>query len=649
MIQISKEEIKQLENLILYHKRKYYDGEPEISDSEYDSFEDKLRKLDPNNPVLFIVGTTTDGSVSHDPPMLSCQKAKTVEKIISWAENRSLMVGYKIDGLSLKIVYQDTKLIQAATRGSGIKGDDVTLNILKIQAIPKIVPFKNRVEIRGELYMRISEFNRINASLPDNDKYSNPRNLAAGTAKQKDARKMEGRRLNFMAFELLGWKDDATIEEKSSILKSWQFETSDFLKINTPNFEELSTHFEKVQAERDNLDFEIDGLVFKFNLASDREVVGATDHHPRWQIALKFESKGKSTKLNAITWQVGRTSVLIPVAELEPVEVSGAVISRATMHNADFLINLGANPGDFVYVERSGEVIPKIIRVTAKNTTGNVNLPQHCPSCGAKTVKSGVHLLCTGDSCRGRDIQEISSWIRKTGIDGIGDKSLEKLYDEGLVKHYSDLYALTEDQLVKELGKNGTKILASINSTRELPFRSFLAGLGIEKLGKTMGKKLANSFSSLDELKEASMENLMALEGISDITARFIHDGIRQTERYDNLFKNGLIIIYPKKKTVVLKSKEGQMDLSSYLGITSQDQTKMKSIKIYITGSVEGYSKEELVDLIEEKGIEWGSGVSKSLDYLVLAKKAGKKRQEQATTLGVKMISWEEFKKKYID
>ncbi|MHA1202735.1 MAG: helix-hairpin-helix domain-containing protein, partial [Candidatus Heimdallarchaeaceae archaeon] len=168
-------------------------------------------------------------------------------------------------------------------------------------------------------------------------------------------------------------------------------------------------------------------------------------------------------------------------------------------------------------------------------------------------------------------------------------------------------------------------------------------------LGKTMGKKLANSFSSFDELKEASMEKLMELEGISDITARFIQDGIRQTERYDNLFKNGLIIIYPKKKTVALKSKEGQQDLSSYLGITSQDQTKMQSMKIYITGSVEGYSKDELVDLIEEKGIEWGSGVSKSLDYLVLAEKAGKKRQEQAKKLGVKMISWEEFKKKYID
>ncbi|MBY9001858.1 MAG: NAD-dependent DNA ligase LigA [Candidatus Heimdallarchaeota archaeon] len=641
---MSEEEIKQLENLILYHKRKYYDGEPEISDVEYDSIEDKLRGINPNNPVLFIVGTSSGGSISHDPPMLSCKKAKTVEEIISWAKNRPLMTGYKIDGLSLKLVYQDTKLIQAATRGSGIKGDDVTLNILKIQAIPKTVPFEKRVEIRGELYMRISEFNRINDVLADDEKYSNPRNLAAGTAKQKDARMMDERTLNFMAFEILGWNDNATIDEKASVLKSWQFETSDILKLSTPDFEEISTVFNKIESERDSLDFEIDGLVFKYNLAADREAVGATDHHSRWQIALKFESKGKSTKLNAITWQVGRTSVLTPVAELEPVEVSGAVISRASMHNADFLINLGAKPGDFVYVERSGEVIPKIISVTAKNSTGEVILPDQCPSCGAKTVKSGVNLLCTGDSCRGKDIQQISSWIRKTVIDGIGSQSLEKLYDSGLVKHYSDLYALTEDQLVKLLGKNGSKILTSINGTRDLPFRTFLAGLGIEKLGTTMGKKLAQSFSSLDELKEASMDKLMQLEGISDITAKFIHDSIRQTERYDNLFKFGLKIIYPKNKPASMTPKKGQKDLASYLGIVTQ-----KQIKIYVTGSVEGSSKQELRDLIEDKGIEWGSGVSKSLDYLVLAENAGQAKQKQAESLGVKTISWKEFKENFID
>ena len=632
------EERKQLENLVLYHKRKYYDGEPEISDAEYDSLEDRLREIDPENPVLFIVGAPSGGNVTHNPPMLSCQKAKTVDKIISWAENRPLMMGYKVDGISLKILFENTRLIQAATRGSGTQGDDVTLNIMKIESIPKTIPFENRIEIRGELYMRISEFNRINSSLPDDEQYSNPRNLAAGTTKQKDSRMMENRELNFMAFELLGWKDDSTIEEKAKTLKSWGFEISDYLRIDTPTFDTVDTHFREVEAERNDLDYEIDGVVFKYNLAADREAVGATDHHPRWQIALKFESKGKSTKLNEITWQVGRTSVLTPVAELEPVEVSGAVISRATLHNADFLINLDAKPGDFVFVERSGEVIPKIISVTAKNTTGKVNLPDKCPSCDSNTIKSGVNLLCTGDSCRGRSIQQIGAWIRKTGIDGIGGKSLEKLFDSGLVKHYSDIYVVTEEQLVELLGRNGEKIFASINTTRELPFRTFLAAMGIEKLGTTMGKKLANSFSSFDELKASSVEKLMELEGISHITAKFIHDGVRETERYDDLFKNGIKIKYPERKQ------------ASFLGITDQNKTKViKPMKIYITGKVEDITKGDLRDLVESKGIEWGSGVTKSLDYLVLAENPGEKRQEQATALGVKMIGWEEFKSKYID
>ncbi len=634
VIDLLDEEKEQLEDLILYHKRKYYDGQPEISDAEYDSLEDRLRVIDPENPVLFIVGAPIGGNIVHNPPMLSCQKAKTVEKIISWADNRPLMMGYKIDGISLKLIFENTKFIQAATRGSGTHGDDVTLNVMKIKAIPKTLPFEDRIEIRGELYMRISEFNRINDSLPEDERYSNPRNLAAGTAKQKDAKMMEDRVLNFMAFELLGWKDDSTINEKAQTLKSWGFETSDFLSIDSPTFEIVDKHFRKVEGERDNLDYEIDGVVFKYNLVADREAVGATDHHPRWQIALKFESKGKSTKLKDITWQVGRTSVLTPVAELEPVEISGAVISRATMHNADFLLDLDAKPGDFVYVERSGEVIPKIISVTAKNSTGKSRLPKQCPSCGSETIKSGVNLLCTGDFCRDRSIQQIGAWIRKTGIDGIGGKSLEKLFDADLIKHYSDLYAITEEQLVNLLGRNGEKIFTSINSTRELPFRTFLAAMGIEKLGTTMGKKLANSFKNFEELKTASMDKLQELEGISHITAKFIYEGVRETERYSNLFKNGVKIIYPE-----IKSR-----------ITDQDKTKViKQMKIYVTGKVEGITKTELKAMLEDKGIDFANGVTKTLDYLVLAENPGEKRQEQADGFGIKMIGWEEFKSKYLD
>ncbi len=620
-----KEERKQLENKLLYHKRKYYDGAPEISDAEYDSLEDRLREIDPENPVLFIVGSPAGGNVTHDPPMLSCQKAKTADKIVSWAGDRPIMMGYKIDGLSLKLVYQNSKLIQAATRGSGTQGDDVTLNIMKVDNIPKTIPVQDRLEIRGELYMRISEFNRINSSLPEGEQYSNPRNLAAGTVKQKDVRGMEGRTLNMIAFDLVGYDEDYTIEEKAKLMKSWGFETSDFLKIDSPTLENIEEVFGKVEQERADLDFEIDGVVFKYDEATHREEVGLTDHHPRWQIALKFESKGKSTLLNDITWQVGRTSVLTPVAELEPVEVAGAVISRATMHNADFLIELDANPGDHVYVERSGEVIPKIISVTAKNTPMGVKLPEQCPSCGSKTERSGVNLICTGESCRDREIQQIAHWVKITGIDGVGEKSLEKLYDEGVVTHFADLYCLQEKELVDLLGKNGERIFASIEGTRELLFPVFLAGLGIESLGRRMGKKLAGHFKDLEELKATSMNQLISLEGISDITAQNIKQGIAKEEWYEDLFKNGVKIVYPKKKVVA----EG-------------------ALKVYITGKVEGYSKTDLTEIVEKNGMVWSSSISGSLDYLVLGENAGASKVENAEQKGIKTIKWEEFKDKYL-
>jgi len=625
VIEMTEEERKKLEILILYHKRKYYDGEPEISDAEYDSLEDRLRNIDPDNPVLFIVGTPAGGNVSHDPPMLSCQKAKAIDKVVSWADDHPLMMGYKVDGISLKVVYKKGKLIQSATRGSGTLGDDVTLNVMKIDSIPKTIPVQERVEVRGELYMKISEFNRINALLLDDEKYSNPRNLAAGTVKQKDVRGMEGRELHLMVFDLLGWEEDATMEQKAQILQSWGFEASDFLKIDEPTLENIEQSFKDVEDARNTLDFEIDGVVYKYDEAAHRAEAGATEHHPRWQIALKFESKGKSTLLKGITWQVGRTSVLTPVAELEPVEVAGAVISRATMHNADFLIDLEAQPGDYVYVERSGEVIPKIISVTTKNTTGNVKLPEKCPSCGSDTRRSGVNLLCTGDKCRDKDIQQIGHWIAITGIDGLGGKSLEKLYDTGKVKHYSDLYALQEKELVDLLGKNGEKIFASIEGTRELPFPLFLAGLGIESLGKAMGKKLASYFKGLEELKNATISKLTSFDGISDITAQNIKNGITDETLYENLFKNGVKIVYEKPK-----------------------EAAEDALKVYITGKVEGHSKDDLIKLVENKGMIWSSSISRNLDFLVTGKNAGQSKLENAEQLGIKTINWEEFKSKYL-
>jgi len=626
------EEISNLVNSILYHKKKYYSGEPEISDEEYDKLEEKLRAHDPVNPVLFIIGTPEGGEVVHEPVMLSCQKAKTVDEVVKWAGDNPLFMGYKVDGLSLKAVYDGGRLIQAATRGNGSKGEDVTVNIMKVAALPKTIPLKRKIEVRGELFIKLSEFKRINKELPEG-KYTSPRNLAVGTLKQKDIKQLEKRTLDFMAWDLIDSEREASIEEITNELRDWGFDVSDFLLIEEPDRERIAAAFKEVQDKREQLDFEIDGVVFKYNNHEDRINAGTTEHHPKWQIALKFPGKGETTEVKRITWQVGRTGVLTPVAELEPIKIAGAMIKRATLHNADFLESLGINTGDTVMVERSGDVIPKITGIIKKNGK-TAGLVDKCPSCGSPVVKEGVNLVCSGKNCREKDIQRIIYWIKITDIDGLGPKSVEKLYMKGLVRHYSDLYSLKKDQLVNFLGKNGEKIYDNINRTRILPFHLFLAAMGIEKLGKKMGKVLAEHFRTFEELKETTIEQLTAIEKISDLTASYISKGVNREENYKGLFQNGLRIKYPKKK----KTTAGKAD---------EPSGEVQTLKVYVTGKIPNRTKKEVQQLVEDHPLyEWSSSISKNLTYLVLGEKVGKKKLEKATDIGITIISWDEFSEK---
>jgi DNA ligase (NAD+) len=599
--------------------------QPLISDAEYDALEDELRALDPENPVLFMVGTPEGGKVQHNPPMLSCQKASDVAEVVKWAENKSLYAGYKIDGLSLSLIYENGKLIQAATRGNGQSGDDVTISVMKIDNIPKTIPEKNRVNVRGELFMHLSEFDRINSQLPDDEKFSSPRNLAVGTLKQKDPTFLDQRELDFRPFDILGLNESLTTEESCDILKKWDFKPTDFKLIKKPNSETIRKLFEEVKAKRDSeLDFEIDGIVFKYNDPVDRANAGQTEHHPKWQIALKFESKGDTTKVVGITWQVGRTGALTPVAELEPVEIAGATIKRATLHNADFVLDMDVAVNDIVSVVRSGDVIPQITEVIEKGSNSAV-LPTTCPSCDNPVTREGVNIVCTSDICPERDIQSILHWIRITDIKGLGIESVRKLYDLGLVKHYADLYdeKLAEDQLVEVLGKNGEKIKANIEATRELPFHIFLSGLGIPTVGRRMGRLLSKHFSSLKELQNTSVSQLCQIEGISDVTAQYIIEGVNDKNRAHRLLANDVEIIYPEKKT--------------------DADNLSKRERIYVTGKIEGMTKAEVKEFVESKGYEWSTSISGNLDLLVLGEKAGESKIAKATKIGIKMLPWDEF------
>ncbi|MHA2226511.1 MAG: NAD-dependent DNA ligase LigA [Candidatus Hodarchaeales archaeon] len=643
-------EIKRLEAQILLHKKKYYEGEPIISDAQYDALEDKLRELNPESPVLFIVGSPESSKITHEFPMLSCQKASDVEEILEWSKGLDLYVGYKIDGFSLSLIYENGKLIQAATRGNGVNGDDSTIVAMKIASIPKKIPETARITVRGELFMRISEFNRINES--EGGKYNSPRNLAVGTIKQKDLKLFDKRSLDFKTFELIGYQNESSLESKTELMKSWGFNTADFVLLKSPSNREIKNVFERVENQRRNLDFEIDGLIFKYNDAIERELAGETAHHPRWIMALKFTSQGKKSSIKGITWQVGRMGVLTPVAELEPVEVMGAVIKRATLHNTEFLETLDVSIGDRVMVIRSGDVIPKITGVVSKGPN-KAKLPKTCPSCGSAVEREGVNLICSGKTCREKEIQRIRHWVKILDIIGLGPKNIAKLYDSGLVRHFSDLYdsKLTEGKLLSLLGKNGLKIHKNIQTSREIPYHIFLAALGIESLGKQIAKVLAREFSSYDELKNSTISRLVSIEGISDVTAKYILNGINDPFLGDRVIEKGIKILYKGKKGKIAKKKVGTLvdfisgpDKPEFAGEQEKKTKSVKNKTVYVTGKVEGLSKKQVQKDIEEMGFEWAS-VSKRLDFLVKGEKPGKKKIEKAKNFGVTILTWDEFRK----
>ena len=653
---MSADQIDNLAQSILYHKRKYYDGEPEISDAEYDALEDRLRQLDPRNPVLFIVGTPAGGKVAHDPPMLSSDKAlNPPDDVIKWAQKmdgNTLIAGYKVDGLSLSLVFENNTLIQAATRGNGQFGDDVTLAVMNIDDIPKRIPVSGRVNVRGEIYMRISEFNKINQDLDDSLSFASPRNLAAGTIKQKDVRLVKSRKLNFKAFDLIFEESKQNLSETIKLLETWGFDTADKTIIENWSPEKLEATFNEFQNERDELDFEIDGVVFKYNTYQDRMNAGQTEHHPKWQIAWKFKSRGDVTKIVGITWQVGRTSVLTPVAELEPVVLSGATIKRATMHNADFVQNMNINVGDTVSVTRSGDVIPKIIGVEEK--LGNdFEFPEFCPSCGNPTKREGVSLICTGIKCRERDLQSIIHWINMTEIENVGPKSVEKLYDSDLITDFADLYRkeLNRDLLVELFGKNGEKMYSSLKDGRQLELHKLLAGLGIPILGKKLGKTLSDHFRTLEKIENATEDDLIQLEGISNISAQSIVSGIKNNPHIQKLQNYGVEIVYKANKTKsTTPQKTGLAAFWDDFGEPEPvipQKRQNRGQKLYVTGSVDGMTKKDIEAKVEELGFEWSSSISKNLSMLVYGKNAGQAKLDKASQLGIEILTWEEFLKKY--
>nr|MDO8087399.1 NAD-dependent DNA ligase LigA [Candidatus Sigynarchaeum springense] len=620
---------RELAKRIVEAKRAYYEGKPIMSDAEYDRLEQQLREVDPKNPVLEFVGTDVTGDVPHDPPMLSAEKLASIADVVPWARGQRLAWGYKVDGLSVKLVYVDGHLVKGATRGDGRKGEDVTAQCFRLGDVPHQVPAaspetRGIVEVRGEAYMPVSKFNAISHA----ESFKNPRNLATGTLKAKDPALVSERGLRFMAWDIIVRDKPMDVDKKIDLLGSWGFQCAD-QGIIAPA--EAASVFDSILAKRDAIDFEMDGLVFKVADAGVQAALGATDHHPRWLAAVKFPAREDTTTVLGIDWQVGRTGKLTPVARLEPVELGGATISNATCHNAKFVMDNDLAPGDKVFIVRSGDVIPKINAVAEKGS-GHATVPGKCPECSSVVRSDGTNIFCTNAGCGEAGYQRLMNYISVVGIEQIGEKSLRRLWDEEGVRKPAALYALSKEKLAAMFGKNGEKMWEQLRGKMAMPLATFLEALGIPRLSKVTARAIAKEIPTLAGVVGASTARLEEIPGIGPETSASIVGTLKDARLYQDLLDAGVTIVAPGKPATEPASK-------------GSAPSPVEGKRIYITGSVPGYKKDDLEALVIAAGGTWTSSVSKNMDLLVIGDNAGPAKLEKARSLGIKTMDAAAFLK----
>jgi len=625
--------VKELEREIRRHNHLYFvEHKPEISDYEFDRLVEQLRELKPDSKVLNEIGsdvaTGAKGfkKVTHDVEMLSLDKAYDEKTMQAWAEkfDSEIIVSPKIDGCAVSIKYDsDGKIMQAATRGSGSVGEDITPNVRFVSDVPCQIALKN-VEVRGEIYMKLSVFADYK-----ND-FANPRNLAAGAIKQKDPQKTGEYRLSFWAYELLNSdaKDEAG---KRRLLEKCRFKVLEWKLIRAA---EIQNVFDEYLNRRSEFDYEMDGVVYKVNDVSVQMQLGITQHHPRFAIAYKFQGDSGVTTLKDVEWSVSRTGVVTPIGIVEPVELSGAFVSRVSLHNFGLMQKLGLSRGAKVLMMRRGGVIPNLEQVV-ESGNGTIEAPDACPSCGSPVELRDDFLFCTKPKeCVGAKIGELKHFVQTTEIDGLGDVLLEKLYAEGLVTDVSEFYELRADDLMKleRMGETlATKIVRNIEAKREMTLEVFLRSLGIRELGRHAAKLLADNYGALDKIIAASQEELAAIHSFGDVIAFEVTDGLKKHKHLiDKLLEQ--VKILPHKK---VEKGSGVLQGASFL----------------FTGTMLAMERSAAQKLVEEKGGVIASGVSKTLDYLVVGDGGGAgSKLDKAKKLGqsgapVKILTEGEFLK----
>lgn len=675
-----KQRIDWLRNELHRHNHNYYIlNAPEISDQEFDHMMRELQDLeqehpeyeDPNSPTMR-VGSDLNKEfqqVAHQYPMLSLANTYSESEVADFyervrkgleGEDFEICCEMKYDGTSISLIYENGRLVQAVTRGDGVQGDDVTANVKTIRCIPLQLPegdYPAKFEIRGEILMPWSVFEKLNDEREAREEqlFANPRNAASGTLKLQNSKEVARRQLDSYLYYLLGEElpCDGHFENLEKA-RSWGFKVSEGIK-KCKNLQEILDFISYWDVERKNLPVATDGIVLKVNSLRQQRNLGFTAKSPRWAIAYKFQAERALTKLEKVTYQVGRTGVVTPVANLEPVQLAGTIVKRASIHNADVIANLDLHIGDMVYVEKGGEIIPKItgVELSARNAaeTEKVVFIDTCPECGAPLVRyegEAAHYCPNDVACPPQIKGKIEHFISRKAmnIDSLGPETVAMFYNAGFIKDVvglydifyrqgqiqtlDDFYALNPWEFMSLPGFKSKSVLKAMQSVREsleVPYPRVLFALGIRFVGETIAKILAKAFPSIDKLAEASLQDLLEVEGIGLVIAESIIKYFADERNRD----------------IVNRLKENGLQFETLIDESQSQSTKLAGMSIVISGVFSHHSRDEYKALIEKNGGKNVGSISAKTSFILAGENMGPSKLEKANKLGVKIIGESEF------
>ena len=657
-----KERILQLRKLLhLYNYQYYVLNQPSVSDRDFDGLMHELQDLEAQHPELFDknspsqrVGsdlTTGFKQVVHKYPMLSLANTYNEQDVAGWYESvRKDLAGepfevcceLKYDGLSISLTYVDGQLVRGVTRGDGVQGDDVTANVRTIRAIPLVLPgtgYPKEFEIRGEILMPWQVFERLNAEreAAEEPLFANPRNAASGTLKSLDPQLVANRQLDAYLYSLLG--EDLPTEKHYENLQEahkWGFKISEGMR-KASTLQEIYDFINRWDEARHQLPVATDGIVLKVNSLRQQRALGFTAKSPRWAIAYKFKAERVCTRLDEVTYQVGRTGAVTPVANMQPVQLAGTTVKRATLNNEDFIRSFDLHIGDYVYVEKGGEIIPKIVGVDVSRRTPDlqpIHFITHCPECGASLVRyeGEAAYYCPNDAgCPPQIKGRIEHFIARKAmnIDSIGPETVDDYFRRGLIRNIADLYTIDVQQINGDGSreKSARKIVNSIRASVEVPFERVLFALGIRFVGETSAKLLARHFKTLDALMVASIADLMEVEGVGEVIAESV---IRYFHNEENL-----------QIIERLRSYGLQMSLNAEQLKGSTDKLAGKSI--VISGVFERHSRDEYKAMIELNGGKNVGSISSKTSFILAGANMGPSKLQKAEKLGIALVDEETF------